>query len=98
MRLSCRLAVPGLYPTIAGKLVKRGPFTNKQEMYSALDSDEEKAALKVYEKGVVLKPRDADLLQYKNAGFYFKGKGGDTKTSSAYRDEEIKKLQLERRQ
>ena len=28
----------------------------------------------------------------------FKGKGGDTKRSSSYRDEQIKQLQVERRQ
>ena len=89
---------PGLYPTIGGKLVKRGPFTSKAAMYAALDSDAERQALKAYDKGIVIKPRDADLYGYKNAGFYFKGKGGDTKQSNAFRDEEIKRLQLERRQ
>ena len=67
-------------------------------MYAALDSDAERQALKAYDKGIVIKPRDADLYGYKNAGFYFKGKGGDTKQSNAFRDEEIKRLQLERRQ
>ena len=68
---------PGLYPTIGGKLVKRGPFTSKAAMNAALDSDAERQALKAYDKGSVIKPRDADLYGYKNAGFYFKGKGGD---------------------
>ena len=91
------LADPGLYPTISSKLVKRGPFATKQDLYAALDSDAERAALKVFDKGIILKARDDDLLQYKNAGFYFKGKGGDTKRSSDYRDEEIKRLQNERK-
>ena len=89
---------PGLYPTIGGKLVKRGPFTSKQQAYGALDTDSERAALKQYDKLLVFNKRDDDLLQYKNAGFYFKGKGGDTKRSSEFRDEEIKRLQSERKQ
>ena len=51
-----------------------------------------------YEKGIVVVPRDADVFQYKTAGFYFKGKGGDNKVNSEFRNEEIKRLQGERKQ
>lgn len=89
---------PGLYPTIAGKLVKRGPFNTMKDMYAALDSDAERSNLRTYEKGIVIFPRDLDVFQYKTAGFYFKGKGGDTKMNSEFRNEEIKRLQGERKQ
>ena len=91
---------PGLYPTIGGKLIKAAPFKKKEELYACLDSDAERSALKQYEKSIVLKPRDDDLYQYKTAGFYFPGKGGTMKggkTSNAFRDEEIKRLQSERK-
>ena len=42
-----------------------------------------------------LRPRQ--VMQYKNAGLYFRGKGGDAKSSSSYRDEQIAQLQVERR-
>jgi hypothetical protein len=89
---------PGLYPTIAGKLVKRGPFKTIKDMYAALDTDAERSSLKAFEKGIVVVPRDADVFQYKTAGFYFKGKGGDNKVNSEFRNEEIKRLQGERKQ
>jgi hypothetical protein len=52
----------------------------------------------VYDRYIVIRQRDPDLMQYKNAGFYFRGKGGDTKRGDALRDQEIVKLQRERRQ
>ena len=61
---------PGLYPTIGGKLIKRGPFKSKAEMYESLDSDAERAALKPYDRNIRIKERDLDLYQYKNAGIY----------------------------
>ena len=39
-------AYPGLFPTVGTKLVKRGPFKSKKEMYAALDTDVERAALR----------------------------------------------------
>ena len=70
----------------------------RQRCSAALDSDAERATLRGYDKQLLVKPRDVDLYGYKTAGFYFKGKGGDTKQSSAFRDEQIKQLQLERRE
>ena len=46
--------LPGLYPTIATKVVQRGPFKNKEEMYKAMEVDDNAAVvidrLKQYEK------------------------------------------------
>lgn len=42
-------SLKGLFPTIAGKIVKRGPFKNAEEMYAAMDSDIERDRLKQYE-------------------------------------------------
>jgi len=40
----------GLFPTIAAKIIKRGPFKDAEEMYAAMDSDAEVDRLKQYEK------------------------------------------------
>jgi len=91
---------PGLYPTISGKLVKAGPFKDKADVYAALGSDAERNVLKAYDKNLVIRPRDDDVMQYKNAGFYFPGKGGSgdkRKKSSESRDEMIKDLQRDRK-
>ena len=40
----------GLYPTIATKVVQRGPFKTAEDMYKAMDSDVERERLKQYEK------------------------------------------------
>ena len=52
----------------------------------------------MYDSILIVRPRDPDLMQYKNAVFYFRGKGGDTKRGDTFRDEEIVRLQRERRQ
>ena len=91
---------PGLYPTIGGKLVQRGPFETKKDAYAALDTDFEREQLRVYDKAIKIKPRNEDVYQYKNAGFYFPGKGGGSgydKGGSAFRDAEIARLQEERK-
>lgn len=88
---------PGLYPTIGGKLVKRGPFSDKKAMYDSLDSDAERAALRVYDGNLRVKPFNADVVAYKNSQTYFAGKGGDSKKSNAFRDAEIARVQEERR-
>ena len=41
--------VRGLYPTIATKVVQRGPFKTAEDMYAAMDSDVERERLKQYE-------------------------------------------------
>ena len=53
----------GLYPTIGGKLIKAAPFASKQEAYDALETDAERAQLKVYDANIVIKPRNDDVMQ-----------------------------------
>mmetsp|Transcript_28673 Transcript_28673/g.85684 ORF Transcript_28673/g.85684 Transcript_28673/m.85684 type:complete len:168 (-) Transcript_28673:42-545(-) len=88
-------AYPGLFPTVGTKLVKRGPFKSKKDMYAALDSDAERAALKKYDAAIVLNKRDSALMQYKGSQICkyecSRGKGG------TYRDEQIREVQANRR-
>eukprot|EP00638_Chattonella_subsalsa_P017582 CAMPEP_0117822264 /NCGR_PEP_ID=MMETSP0949-20121206/3578_1 /TAXON_ID=44440 /ORGANISM="Chattonella subsalsa, Strain CCMP2191" /LENGTH=141 /DNA_ID=CAMNT_0005661613 /DNA_START=77 /DNA_END=499 /DNA_ORIENTATION=+ len=53
------LRLPGLYPTIAGKIVSNGPYKTVGDVYSIKTlSDKEKDVLKKYEsKFVVLDPK-----------------------------------------
>ena len=85
----------GLFPTVGTKLVKRGPFKSKKEMYAALDTDVERAALKKYDAALVLNKRDAAVIQYKTSQICKyecgRGKGG------GYRDEQIRQIQTNRR-
>ena len=88
-------AYPGLFPTVGTKLVKRGPFKSKRDMYAALDTDVERAALKKYDAALVLTKRDAAVMQYKTSQICKyecgRGKGG------GYRDEQIRQVQTNRR-
>ena len=88
-------AYPGLFPTVGTKLVKRGPFKSKKEMYAALDTDVERAALKKYDAALVLNKRDSAVMQYKTSQICKyecgRGKGG------GYRDEQIRQVQTNRR-
>ena len=88
-------AYPGLFPTVGTKLVKRGPFRSKKEMYAALDSDVERAALRKYDAAIVLNARDSAVMQYKGSQICKyecgRGKGG------GYRDEQIRQVQTNRR-
>ena len=85
----------GLFPTVGTKLVKRGPFKSKRDMYAALDSDVERAALRKYDAAIVLNTRDAAIMQYKGSQICKyecgRGKGG------GYRDEQIRQVQTNRR-
>eukprot|EP00614_Pseudopedinella_elastica_P026993 CAMPEP_0172623434 /NCGR_PEP_ID=MMETSP1068-20121228/128695_1 /TAXON_ID=35684 /ORGANISM="Pseudopedinella elastica, Strain CCMP716" /LENGTH=103 /DNA_ID=CAMNT_0013431999 /DNA_START=39 /DNA_END=350 /DNA_ORIENTATION=- len=49
----------GLFPTIAAKIIQRGPFKNAEEMYAAMDSDVERERLKQYEKEFTFKKRES---------------------------------------
>ena len=88
-------AYPGLFPTVATKLVKKGPFKSKKEMYAALDTDVERAALRKYDAVIVLNARDSAIMQYKGSQICKyecgRGKGG------GYRDEQIRQVQTNRR-
>ena len=74
---------PGLYPTIAGKLLNArtrqrttGEFQSKQAMYDSLESDAEVAALKRYDRNIVIRPVDAKLMQFKVATGSVGSQGG----------------------
>ena len=74
---------PGLYPTIAGKLMNArtrqrtsGEFQSKQAMYDSLESDTEVAALKRYDQNIVIRPIDAKLMQFKVATGTVGSQGG----------------------
>ena len=54
--------------------MQRGPFETKKDAYAALDTDFEREQLRVYDKAIKIRPRNDDVYQYKNAGFYFPGK------------------------
>lgn len=61
---------PGLYPTIAGKIVSNGPYKNVGEIYSLL-TDAEKAVLKKYEdKLLALEPAPEYVIDRINNGLY----------------------------
>ena len=88
-------AYPGLFPTVGTKLVKRGPFKSKRDMYAALGTDVERAALRKYDAAIVLNARDSAVMQYKGSQICKyecgRGKGG------GYRDEQIRQVQTNRR-
>jgi len=50
---------PGLFPTIAAKVIQKGPFKNKEEMYAAMENDAIVERLKQYEKEFTFNPRSA---------------------------------------
>lgn len=89
-------AFPGLYPTIATKLVnaaKEEPFKNKKEVYKVLNEIEQDR-LKQYDSAIVINPIDKKLQQFKTSQICKYECGG--RSSSAYRDEQIKGIQNER--
>ncbi|GMI09627.1 hypothetical protein TrVE_jg9694 [Triparma verrucosa] len=86
-------SLPGCYPTIATKLIKRGPFSNKKEMYAALDSDAEVERLKQYDKNLKIAKRDPGIMQFKESQI-FKYEG---KATSDYQNQQMKQIQSERR-
>ncbi|CAJ1960310.1 unnamed protein product [Cylindrotheca closterium] len=90
-------AFPGLYPTIATKLVnaaKEEPFTSKKQMYAVLNEVEQER-LKQYDKDILIAPVNKSLQQFKTSQIC-KYECGN-RASSAYRDEQIKGIQSERR-
>ncbi|GMH92568.1 hypothetical protein TL16_g12383 [Triparma laevis f. inornata] len=86
-------ALPGLYPTIATKLIKRGPFKSKKDMYDALDSDAEVERLKGYDKQLKIVKRDAGIMQFKESQIC----KYECKGSSDYQNQQMKQIQSERR-
>jgi len=87
-------ALPGTYPTIATKLIKRGPFNSKAEMYAALDSAEERERLKSYDKFLKIAKTDSEVKRYKESQICkYECKGG----GSEYRAKQIRSVQQDRR-
>merc|ERR1712071_457020 len=90
-------AFPGLYPTIATKIVnaaKKKPFKSKADVYAALDTDVEKERLKLYDSSIKIQEVDKALQQFKGSQICKYECGG--RVSSSYRDEQIKSVQAER--
>jgi len=87
-------AFPGLFPTIATKIVKAAndkPFKTKQDVYNALDTDLEKDRLKQYDQAILISKPDSAVKQFK-ASQICKYECG-SRVSSSYRDEQIKAVQ-----
>jgi len=90
-------AFPGLYPTIATKLVKAAqeePFKSKADVYKALDSDIERERLRQYDSAIKIVPVDKKLLQYKGSQICKYECGANS--GSEYRSSQIKAVQSER--
>ena len=89
-------AFPGLYPTIATKVVngaKAKPFTSKKQIYELL-SEGEAERLKQYDKSLIISKPDKQLQQFKTSQICKYECG--SRTSNAYRDEQIKAVQAGR--
>ena len=89
-------AFPGLYPTIATKIVnaaKNQPFTSKKQIYEIL-SEAEGERLKQFDKSLVISKPDRQLQQFKNSQICKYECG--SRTSNSYRDEQIKAVQAGR--
>lgn len=83
-------AFPGLYPTIATKIVKGAPYTSKKDVYAVLN-ELEAERLKQYDKAIVINKVDKQLQQFKTSQIC-KYECGN-RVSSSYRDEQIKAVQ-----
>ena len=89
-------AFPGLYPTIATKIVnaaKSQPFTSKKQIYEIL-SEAESERLKQYDKSLIISKPDRQLQQFKNSQICKYECG--SRTSNSFRDEQIKAVQAGR--
>jgi hypothetical protein len=90
-------AFPGLYPTIATKIVngaKEAPYKSKKNVYALLN-DVERERLLQYDKAIVIQKTDKALQQFKNSQICKYECGG--RVSNPYRDEQIKAIQVDRR-
>jgi hypothetical protein len=90
-------AYPGLYPTVATKIVngaKDQPFSSKKEVYALLNEVEQER-LRQYDQFIVIQKPDKALQQFKTSQICKYECGG--RTSNSYRDEQIKAVQSARR-
>ena len=64
--------MPGLYPTVAGKIVTNGPYASVGDLYNIKGlSSAEKDVIKKYESRFTVKPEKADYVIDKfNNGLY----------------------------
>jgi hypothetical protein len=89
-------AFPGLYPTVATKIVnaaKEQPFTSKKEVYAVLNEMEQER-LRQYDKSIIIAKPDKALQQFKTSQICKYECG--SRTSNSYRDEQIKAVQAAR--
>jgi hypothetical protein len=87
---------PGLYPTVATKIVngaKEEPFKSKREVYALLN-ELEQDRLRQYDKSIVISKPNKALQQFKTSQICKYECGG--RTSSSFRDEQIKAIQAAR--
>jgi photosystem II PsbU protein len=85
-------AFPGLFPTIASKIVKGAPYKSKKEVYAVL-SDTEADRLKQYDKAIVIEKPDPLLKQFKSSQICKYECG---RMSNSYQDAQIKAVQKAR--
>jgi photosystem II PsbU protein len=66
------IKMPGMYPSVAGKIVSNGPFTTVADVYAIKGlSEKEKSVLKKYEsRFVVLEPQVMYGIDRINNGLY----------------------------
>lgn len=89
-------AFPGLYPTVATKIVngaKDEPYKSKKDVYAVLNEIEQER-LKQYDSSIVIKKPDKALQQFKTSQICKYECGG--RASSSFRDEQIKAVQAAR--
>jgi photosystem II PsbU protein len=65
------LKMPGLYPTVAGKIASHGPYKTVSEIYSIPGlTGPEKDLMKKYESRFTVLPPSADVIDRINNGLY----------------------------
>jgi len=90
-------AFPGLYPTIATKIVngaKYNPYKTKADVYAVLESDLERDRLKQYDGAILISAPDAAIKQFKTSQICKYECG--SRVSNSYRDEQIRQVQAAR--
>jgi hypothetical protein len=90
-------AFPGLYPTIATKIVngaKNSPYKSKQDIYNVLETDLERERLRQYDAALLIQKPDKSLQQFK-ASQICKYECG-SRVSNPYQDEQIRAVQQQR--
>lgn len=63
-------AFPGLFPTVATKVVKGAPYTSKKDVYAVLN-EVEAQRLKEYDSLIVINKVDKQLQQFKTSQIWY---------------------------